>query len=140
MDILEELLRREQSYVEQLDMICSVYSRELDSANNPEIVSQVGLYRHPSLIGQHKSILYHYVELLELHRDLQVFLVGEDYLQPDRVGQLFYNGLKENRFDIYLQHSAYSPLRHRSVQLDLTGFLVISTYNLIIIPEIIPNP
>lgn len=126
MDKIAELCAAEQKYIDKLELVCQTYGQLMDEAADPEVASYVRLDSFPGLLNQHQTIFKYYENMWEVHSDLFAFWTHsvEDYLDVDRCGQLFYHGLIEQRFDVYLDHIVSNPLRHSTVQEDLTGFIV----------------
>lgn len=126
MDKIAELCAAEQKYIDKLELVFQTYGQLMDEAADPEVASYVRLDSFPALLNQHQAIFKYYATMWEVHSDLFAFWTHsvEDYLDVDRCGQLFYHGLIEQRFDVYLDHIVGNPLRHSTVQEDLTGFIV----------------
>lgn len=126
MDKIAQLCAAEQKYIEKLQLVVHTYGQLVYEATDPEIESFLPIDDFPSLLNQHRQIFRFYEEMLEVHSDLFAFWTHnlEDYLDVDRCGQLFYHGLIEERFDVYLNHIVGNPLRHSTVQEDFTGFIV----------------
>lgn len=126
MEKIAELCAVEQKYISKLELVTKCYKKLVQDAADPETKSHVELHPFPGLLNQHRAIFKHFEDMLELHVDFFEFWThsSEDYLYPDRCGQLFYNCLIEDRYDIYLQHIVGNPLRHGVIQRDFTGFLV----------------
>lgn len=126
MDKIAQLCAAEQKYIEKLELVVNTYGQLVYEAADPEIESFLQMDDFPSLLNQHRQIFRFYKEMLEVHSDLFAFWTHspEDYLDVDRCGQLFYHGLIEERFDVYLNHIVGNPLRHSTVQEDFTGFIV----------------
>lgn len=126
MDKIAQLCAAEQKYIEKLQLVVHTYGQLVCEAADPEIESFLPIEDFPSLLNQHRQIFKFYEEMLEVHSDLFAFWTHnlEDYLDVDRCGQLFYHGLIEERFDVYLNHIVGNPLRHSTVQEDFTKFIV----------------
>lgn len=127
MDKIAELCAAEQKYIDKLQLVAHIYGRFVREAADAELESLgAGLDRFPGILNQHKEIFMFYEQMLEVHCDLHEFWTHsvEEYLNVDRCGQLFYHGLIEERFNVYLHHIVGNPLRQPVVQEDLSGFIV----------------
>lgn len=126
MDKIAELCAAEQKYLDKLQLVLHTYGRLAKDASDPEIEADVRIDLFPGIVGQCDRIFKYYEEMLEVHSDLYEFWThsAEEYLDVDRCGQLFYHGLLEDRFDVYLHHIVSNPLRHKAIQEDMTAFIV----------------
>lgn len=127
MDKISELCVAEQKYINKLQLVAGVYRDLVYEAADPEVQtvnSRIDLY--PGLLSKYKEIFRFFEEMLEVHTDLFEFWTysPEEYLNAEHFGRLFYHALIEKRFDVYLRHVVSNPLLNKSMQEDLTGFIV----------------
>lgn len=122
-DKIYELLDAEDAYLTRLQTICETYKPHFFDAVNPDILSNVPLFDFNAINNQHGEVFFYFEQFLELHKEFRDFL-GECEDCPERIGELFFSWLSENRFDVYLHHAAQNPLKRRPAQKDFNGFLV----------------